>query len=381
MFAYSWTGRTALGAAAVLLAANGANAEGFSVKLEPGVAVPLSEPQSDIYDVGGGQSLKALFGVTPYLDVGPTVSFLFLPAATDLAESGVVWGIGGGARVKRPRNQLTSGTSPWFEADLLYIRTGGLDRLGFDAAVGVAFPIDEAKAFWAGPFVRYQQTLSGERAGYDTRDAKILLAGLSIEFGTGLKPRAKPEPMPLEPTREPEPPQPIVSVQNVISCPDRDADTVPDNIDRCPDVPGVIESAGCAAPAPTYASVVVTKDKIELKEKLFFAWNRAQIKSESFRVLDDVVLAMKDNPTLKVRIEGHTDSSGAVVHNQKLSQRRAESVLDYLVSHGVATARLQAQGFGPTVPLETNDTAEGREKNRRVEFVILSITATTEGPQ
>ncbi|CAN5923767.1 hypothetical protein BH11MYX3_BH11MYX3_00340 [soil metagenome] len=372
-------GRTAQGALLVLFATTAAGAEGFSIKLEPGVAVPLSEPQSDIYDVGGGQSLKALFGVSPYLDVGPTASFLFLPAATDEAESGVVWGLGAGVRVKRPHNRLTSGTSPWFEADLLYIRTGGLNRPGFDLAAGVAFPLDEAKSFWAGPFVRYQQTVSGERMGYDTRDAKIILAGLSIEFGTGLKRRATSAPPPMEPAREPEPPQPIVQIQKVESCPDRDADTVPDNIDRCPDVAGVIESAGCAA--PTYATVVVTKDKIELKEKLFFAWNRAEIKPESFRVLDDVALAMKDNPTIRVRIEGHTDSSGAAEHNQKLSQRRAESVLSYLVTHGITSARLVAQGFGPAVPLDTNDTSDGREKNRRVEFVVLAVTASTESPQ
>ncbi len=378
MVASSMVSRSSL---LVLFATTAAGAEGFSIKLEPGVAVPLSAPQSDIYDVGGGQSVKALFGVTPYLDIGPAASFLFLPAATELAESGVVWGLGGGARFKRPHDHLTSGTSPWLEADLLYVRTGGLDRMGFDAAVGVAFPLDEAKSFWAGPFVRYQQTLSGERQGYDTRDAKILLAGLSIEFGTGVQRRTKPEPM-LEPTREPEPPQPIVQVEKVVSCPDRDADTVPDTIDRCPDVAGALESAGCPTPAaPTYATVVVTKDKIELKEKLFFAWNRAEIKPPSFRVLDDVALAMKDDPKIRVRIEGHTDSSGGADHNQKLSQRRAESVLAYLVAHGVASSRLVAQGFGPSVPLDTNDTADGRERNRRVEFVVLAITASTESPR
>lgn len=321
-----------------------------SIKLEPGVAVPTTKPQSDIYDVGGGQSLKALFGLNRYLDIGPAVSFLFLPSATPLAESGVAWGFGGGLRLKRPHDQRSSGVSPWVDADLLYIRTGDLDRLGFDVAVGVAFPLDDARSFWAGPFVRYQQTVNNERTNFDTRDSKLVLIGLSIEFGpsverTVLSPPPRTEIVAAAPP--PPPPAPVEVVAPV-----------------CP----VCE----AAPAPVgYQKVVVTKDRLELREKLFFSWNRAEIKPTSDAILDEVVKVLQDHPAIKLRIEGHTDTSGNAQHNHRLSQRRAESVVANLVSKGIERGRISAKGFGPTMPLEPNDTAEGRERNRRVEFVVL----------
>ncbi len=357
MSANSSIGRTALGAALVLFTTTAATADGVSIKVEPGVVVPTTAPQSDIYDVGGGQSLKALFGITPYLDVGPAVSFLFLPAAVPLAESGVAWGFGGGFRLKRPHDQLDSGTSPWLDADLLYMRTGDLGRFGFDVAVGIAFPVDKAKVFWVGPFVRYQQTVNNERMGYDTRDSKIILAGLSIEFGSAVK-RAAPPPR-VQIVREPAPPPEIV------------VQTAPAPV--CP----VCVAAPAPAPVPApivYQNVTIINGKLELKEKLFFAWNRAQIKPTSFSILDEVVKVLNDNPTINLRIEGHTDTSGNAGHNKRLSQRRAEAVSKYLSNKGIARARLTAQGFGPDVPLETNDSAEGRERNRRVEFVVLTIT-------
>ena len=206
--------------AAAVLATTGIASADVSIKLEPGVAIPLSAPQSDSFDIGGGQALKAMFGITPYLDIGPSASFLFLPSATPLAESGVAWGFGGGLRIKRPHNSRTSGVSPWIDADLLYVRTGDLNRLGFDVAVGLAFPVDAARSFWVGPFVRYHQTLNSERAGYDTRDAKLLIAGLSVEFGSGVERKAAPPPPPVrvfEPAPPPPPPQ--VITETVVSCP------------------------------------------------------------------------------------------------------------------------------------------------------------------
>lgn len=344
-----------------------------SMKFEPGVALPLSAPQSELYDVGTGQSVKLLLGLSPYLDIGPSASFLFLPAVAPTTESGVAWGVGGGLRLKRPHDQPSSGVSPWLDADAMYIRTGELDRFGFDVAAGLAFPIGEAKAVWAGPFVRYQQIVAPDRRGYDTRDAKILLAGLSFEFGSSVKrppPPPAPVPAPVEiRIVEPAPPPQIIT-KTVESCPDGDADTVPDTIDQCPTVAGPLTSAGC----PPVPKVVITKDRLELKEKVFFAWNRAEISGESFSILDEVALVMKDNPTLRVRIEGHTDISGNAKHNLKLSQRRAASVVNYLAKRGITRGRLASKGFGPAVPLDVNDTAEGRERNRRVEFVIVSIT-------
>ena len=347
-----------------------AMANDFAFKLEPGVAIPLTEPQSQIYEVGGDQMLKALFGLTPYLDVGPSAAFLILPAKADDGESGTAWGLGASVRFKRPHDARSyAGVSPWIDADALYIRTDKLNRPGFDFGVGLSVPIDAERRFWVGPFVRYMQTITLARDGYDSTDAKILIIGLSLEVGSG---SAHHQEAPTTVARDPA--EPVVAAA-VVSCPDRDHDTVPDNIDHCPDVAGLLSSSGC----PSYDKVVVAKDKLELKEKLYFAWNSATLERASFPVLDEVAQALKDNPDFRVQVEGHADSSGADDHNQTLSEQRATAVLDYLASHGIARDRLVSKGFSSSVPLDTNKTVAGRENNRRVEFVVSFVILKTEG--
>jgi outer membrane protein OmpA-like peptidoglycan-associated protein len=80
---------------------------------------------------------------------------------------------------------------------------------------------------------------------------------------------------------------------------------------------------------------------------------------------------LRDNPSLDVRIEGHTDSQGSAAANQRLSQKRAEAVRRYLVDQAIAPTRMEAIGYGEDRPLEDNRTAEGRATNRRVEFHII----------
>ena len=150
-------------------------------------------------------------------------------------------------------------------------------------------------------------------------------------------------------------------------CPDSDGDTVLDPDDQCPQVPGEPDNKGC----PRYKQIVVKDEKIELSQKIFFAFDQATILEKSFDELDEVAQALKDAPRLTMRIEGHTDSTGSPEHNDQLSQARATAVRQFLIKQGVDESRLTAKGFGSKVPLETNATTEGREKNRRVEFLIL----------
>jgi outer membrane protein OmpA-like peptidoglycan-associated protein len=347
----------------VLALPKAAKAVNFSLKLEPGIAIPLSAPQSQIYDVGGGQSLEALFGINRYLDVGPTAFFLFLPAENKLAASGSVWGFGGGLRLKRPHDALTArGLSPWFGADFFYIATGDISRPGFDAALGIQAPLGKYRAVWMGPFVRYVQVIQPDHVGYDDRDAKILTVGLSFEIGT--RP-IHPSPTEMAMCGSTEV-RTETETQQVISCPDSDGDSIPDTIDRCPDVPGEMENWGC----PHYDRLIVRRDKLELKEKLYFAWDQAKLEDASFPVLDEVVRALKENKSFRVEVEGNADSSGPEEHNQTLSEDRAQAVLGYLVAHGVAKDRLGSKGLSSSKPLDTNATAAGRENNRRVEFVV-----------
>ncbi len=110
---------------------------------------------------------------------------------------------------------------------------------------------------------------------------------------------------------------------------------------------------------------------IELKN-IFFDRKLATLKAESTTELQQLVNLMKDNPTMKIEVSGHTDAMGKDSDNQQLSDDRARAVKDYVVMvGGVDPLRITARGYGETRPLATNDTDEGRAKNRRVEFTIL----------
>jgi len=107
-------------------------------------------------------------------------------------------------------------------------------------------------------------------------------------------------------------------------------------------------------------------------ENIFFETNKATLKPESYTQLEQVLKFMNSNPSVRMEISGHTDNTGTLKYNTKLSQSRAEAVVEYLVEHGIDASRFDAQGYAFTQPIAPNDTAEGRAKNRRVEFKILS---------
>ncbi|WP_232793796.1 OmpA family protein [Siphonobacter sp. SORGH_AS_0500] len=104
---------------------------------------------------------------------------------------------------------------------------------------------------------------------------------------------------------------------------------------------------------------------------VFFETAKATLQTESFPELNRVVELMNKQKAMIVEIDGHTDSDGTEEANQKLSQDRAESVRTYLISKGIPENRVVAKGFGESRPIATNDTPEGKQQNRRVEFVIL----------
>ena len=145
-------------------------------------------------------------------------------------------------------------------------------------------------------------------------------------------------------------------------CPlDSDGDGVPDYLDECPDVPGEPDT-GC--PLPEMADTVFI-------ESIHFDFDSAAIKPISKAVLDArAVPVLRNDDSIRLRIEGHTDSVGPERYNQSLSLRRAESVRAYLVSQGIDENRLTIAGYGESNPIDTNDTKAGRANNRRVEFVV-----------
>jgi uncharacterized protein (TIGR03382 family) len=150
--------------------------------------------------------------------------------------------------------------------------------------------------------------------------------------------------------------------------PDRDHDTVEDLRDNCPDVAGLPDNQGC--PPEEKQLVVIQKDRIEIKDKVHFDFNKATIQPRSYGLLDQVARVLVEHPEIvAVSIEGHTDGVGTAEYNRGLSQRRAESVRDYFARRGVAPERMQAQGFGEDRPVQSNATSAGRAANRRVEFI------------
>ncbi|MBU8893142.1 MAG: OmpA family protein [Bacteroidales bacterium] len=118
-------------------------------------------------------------------------------------------------------------------------------------------------------------------------------------------------------------------------------------------------------------------DKIDVGAKMvlnniFFETNKATIKPESTTELERLANLLIENPTIRLEISGHTDNVGSYRANQKLSESRAKSVVEYLVSKGVGSSRLEYKGYSFNQPIADNNTAEGRSQNRRVEFKVLS---------
>jgi len=105
---------------------------------------------------------------------------------------------------------------------------------------------------------------------------------------------------------------------------------------------------------------------------IFFETNKATLKPESTTELERVATLLIENPTIRLEISGHTDNVGSYRANQKLSEQRAKSVVDYLISKGVAQDRLEYKGYAFNQPIADNNTPEGRAQNRRVEFKVLS---------
>jgi len=127
---------------------------------------------------------------------------------------------------------------------------------------------------------------------------------------------------------------------------------------------------------PTVKNIYMTEIEVGMIVRLkniYFDFDKTTLKQESFVELNKVVDFLKQNPKVSIEISGHTDSKGSDEYNLNLSQGRSQSVVDYLISQGIETTRLQAHGYGETKPIDTNETDEGRANNRRVEFTILKI--------
>ena len=340
-----------LSAVFALLVPSAALADGHELtfRVEPGVAVPLTKPQTDHYNVGGDLTLKPSLGLTPWLDASLSFSGLILPTKNETSD-GTALGLGGGLRLKRPHDGSNTdakwtAVSPWFDADLQYVRTGPLDRAAFSLGLGAEFPTNDNRDLWAGPFVRYLDILDSvnDRAGYDHTDAHVFIAGVSFEFGGGTT-KVKYVP---------------VFVPTVLPCPEPAAKKLdPKPIDT--GEPPKIESV------------------IKITEKVQFPFDSAKPLPVSGGVLSETLKVLLKHQGWNVEIQGYTSSEGKLAYNTKLSLKRAQAVKDVLVKGGVPEDRLTVKGFGPANPVASNATEAGRETNRRVEFVVEIVLKKAE---
>ncbi len=154
--------------------------------------------------------------------------------------------------------------------------------------------------------------------------------------------------------------------------PDNDKDRILDQDDKCPDKPetynGKEDEDGC----PDEGRVIVGETQIDTLDMVYFEYNKAVIKKESYAILDAVGATLLGNPEiLLVEIQGHTDERGDDAYNLDLSDRRAKAVLKYLVEKGVEEKRLTAQGYGETQPLVRESNERAYSRNRRVAFLII----------
>lgn len=168
----------------------------------------------------------------------------------------------------------------------------------------------------------------------------------------------------------PPPPPPVMAQPPVVVAPpppppppppaDDDRDGVLNPSDRCPNTPAGdrVDENGCS---------------LRANLKVFFDYDRAVIKAESYPELDALVKFLAEVPNATGAVEGHTDSMGSDAYNMALSKRRADAVRKYLVDKGVASGRLTSQGYGESQPDGDNKTADGRSLNRRVVFARTDI--------
>jgi OOP family OmpA-OmpF porin len=297
---------------------------------------------------------------------------------------------------------LSKNLSPYILAGIggSIIDTGifGFDDGGFAGNYGAGVEYKLSDNFLLRSDVRHLLTTSPSESDL------ILSAGISMNFGG-----EKPSPKPLPP---PPPPPPVVQkdsdgdgvVDNIDKCPntprgcvvdalgcplDGDMDGICDGIDQCSDTPPgcVVDALGCPLDGDIDGICDgidqcpnTPKGVIRLDEKgcspmssvgIHFDSNTALILPRSYPDLDKVVTFLKDNPTLVMEIQGHTDSYGTTDYNQTLSEKRAEAVRDYFISKGVPASQMTTKGYGMSKPIADNTTNEGTAMNRRIEYWLV----------
>ncbi|MGQ0530266.1 MAG: OmpA family protein [Panacagrimonas sp.] len=247
---------------------------------------------------------------------------------------------------------------------------------------------DAGLGFLYGPFTWLNQGSLRLEARYrlDLHDDAGLGVGGEDEFGDAVVNLGVLIPIGAQAVPPPPPPPPPVVVVPVA---DSDGDGVPDDVDQCPDTPAgePVNEVGCPLPKkecktpepgqPVTLEGCAAGDKIVLRG-VNFEFDKSRLTSNAKTILEGVGDALNRAPSVTVEIGGHTDAIGTDEYNQKLSEQRAQSVVQYLVgSKNVDSSRMTSAGYGESQPVADNETDAGRELNRRVELKVTGGTLET----
>jgi outer membrane protein OmpA-like peptidoglycan-associated protein len=334
--------------------------------VELALAVPISFPTGD------GLALRGDDGIT----IGPELLFAF-----HSGRLGLGFDIGYRYRSQHPAaiawgDELTLG--PWLGValtDKLTLDAELLAEKEVNAAVsGADFPVEILGGidYVTGPIDLYAGLSRGLTDGIGDPDIRII-AGIRYRHGAPEREGFRDsdgDGILDKDDRCPNEAEDVDGFQDEDGCPepDNDQDGIPDADDECPELSGDRAHAGC--PAHTY--VKIENGKIFIFGKVQFQTGSAQITRTSDPLLDQIAEGLNANPQVtRVRIEGHTDNVGDPRLNQTLSEARAASVKAALEKRGVDSGRLETRGLGETHPIAPNSSPGGRQKNRRVEFVIV----------
>lgn len=322
----------------------GAGISKVEPEIEKGINAKITKKQSQGYRIGAG------YKFTPKWAAELQYS--------DLGESEVTSASGVKAKIPYQFAGLAGVYSPFAKEKLggfNWLLEAGLGKLNTKSEKNVKLKkVGDVQVFF-GTGVEYAFNHSfGVRLmaeSYD-KDAALLTLGLNYAPHTA-KPVIEPPPVVV--------PEPVVVVQapEPPPNPDLDGDGVTNDKDCCPNTAPGLEVNGYGCPVLNQSL-----------QNINFEYKSSALTAESKVILNSIVESMKSYSTASVELGAHTDSIGSDRYNLKLSQQRAQSTMDYLISQGISPSRLSAQGYGEMNPIASNDTDEGRALNRRVEIRV-----------
>lgn len=341
---------------AILAWTQQASADPFRVHVSAGAAHAVGKPQGSEFGAGGAGSATVELSVAATVGVQASGGGFVLSSSSS-SETGVASHSTGtaflgtvGVRL-RPFGASQEG-GLWVDANGGFAQTGSFGRPAFDAHVGWDFRASDESKWGLGPFVGYTQIIQPEDS-FRANDARVLLAGVSLSFGSASRPKAAP---PAEPA-----PKPVAERDGVVEAKD-----------ECPDPatlpPGAEVPEGCDGP-----TVQLVGDRLEIDDVILFEFDSPRIRVESEPLVKRIAqFIWNHSEIIEVVVAGHADAVGTDAYNQKLSEERAQSTRDMLVHFGVDAARLSAVGYGKTrLKFETQG---ADERNRRVEFIVSGTT-------